>query len=557
MVDHRPQSRTVPTRPYRRRASSPSDWEIPESESEPESSDQGSDQPLGHSRKPERLASPNNQATRTPLRNQSGATPSKTRVRTPVGTPKATAPTLLLRTPASKPRHKPTFPDSDIEEISGSEWTPSKGKAKQVKPKLKHRSIDQKSTVIDLTVSDAETQVHSDASSTGAVRGSFSTLSIESSVTTREENDSSSLAGSPHSGLEDSSSRSSAEPDSEGLPSETESWRASRYSPNHDETFEFDFYANHWDRKRQRVVADNLSLFERFKQRYRNKLADCAEQVYTYFNFKVFQSQLPSIDKIIITWSNQLTATAGEAKYSYGADRSIAQIILSVKVLDTEEKVRLTMAHEMCHLATWIIDRRSGDASHGESFWKWAKRIYKLDKNTKIAEFHDYEMDYLYTWICSHCQNMVGRWRNSIDVKTKPCPKCKTVRLKLNSTPREDDHRVCVRKVPIGSSSSKQARRPKAKTAQSAPVASSPSSSPSKTRKSKAASTAELLVEGVDYVTVFEDPEDDPDVLDLTDAGHTCFVANEVAEDVSLDDLVRQFGNILIMTAPCQRRRRS
>ena len=34
------------------------------------------------------------------------------------------------------------------------------------------------------------------------------------------------------------------------------------------------------------------------------------------------------------------------------------------------ERIRYTLAHEMCHLATWIIDKDLA-SNHDKLFWKW------------------------------------------------------------------------------------------------------------------------------------------------------------------------------------------
>lgn len=45
-------------------------------------------------------------------------------------------------------------------------------------------------------------------------------------------------------------------------------------------------------------------------------------------------------------------------------------IDLAVKVTDTEDKLRQTLAHELCHIAAWVL---SGEIkpSHGRAFKLW------------------------------------------------------------------------------------------------------------------------------------------------------------------------------------------
>lgn len=48
-----------------------------------------------------------------------------------------------------------------------------------------------------------------------------------------------------------------------------------------------------------------------------------------------------------------------------GTTTHITSIDLAIKVTDTEEKLRHTLAHELCHIAAWVL---SGELKppHGE-----------------------------------------------------------------------------------------------------------------------------------------------------------------------------------------------
>jgi hypothetical protein len=45
---------------------------------------------------------------------------------------------------------------------------------------------------------------------------------------------------------------------------------------------------------------------------------------------------------------------------------------LSTKILTTMGRLRNTLAHEMCHVAAWLLEE-DYDAPHGPAFWKWAQ----------------------------------------------------------------------------------------------------------------------------------------------------------------------------------------
>lgn len=46
---------------------------------------------------------------------------------------------------------------------------------------------------------------------------------------------------------------------------------------------------------------------------------------------------------------------------------------LSVKVLDSYSKLRRTLAHELCHVAAWLLDH-TAKPPHGAVFKKWGTR---------------------------------------------------------------------------------------------------------------------------------------------------------------------------------------
>lgn len=43
-------------------------------------------------------------------------------------------------------------------------------------------------------------------------------------------------------------------------------------------------------------------------------------------------------------------------------------------MVDSVERLRSTLAHEMCHVAAWSLDREF-HPHHGAAFWRWAGKI--------------------------------------------------------------------------------------------------------------------------------------------------------------------------------------
>ncbi|GJE87890.1 hypothetical protein PsYK624_039740 [Phanerochaete sordida] len=94
-----------------------------------------------------------------------------------------------------------------------------------------------------------------------------------------------------------------------------------------------------------------------------------AEQLFKELNASVFKGGLPEATPL--KWSVRLLTTAGRAKWRKSRDGTqTTEIELATKILDSDDRIRNTLSHEMCHLACWIID---GDPKegHGRAFKSW------------------------------------------------------------------------------------------------------------------------------------------------------------------------------------------
>ncbi|CAH1381053.1 unnamed protein product, partial [Tenebrio molitor] len=102
-----------------------------------------------------------------------------------------------------------------------------------------------------------------------------------------------------------------------------------------------------------------------------------------------------------LEWSARLKSTAGCCYYGRritrrtGATERTARIVLSTKVLDSADRLRDTLIHEMCHAATWFVNH-VGDG-HG-SFWRaWAGRAMDVfPELPPISVCHQYVIDTKY-----------------------------------------------------------------------------------------------------------------------------------------------------------------
>ena len=161
----------------------------------------------------------------------------------------------------------------------------------------------------------------------------------------------------------------------------------------------------------------------------RRELRELTLPLYLEYNTKVFGDQLPM--DLSVTWSAKLQRTAGQCllKGNGGFDRS-ASIELSEKVLDSEERLRKTLAHEMCHAGAWLIDGMR-KPPHGGAFRKWADKFERQIKGMKVTTCHSYDIFYKFRYGCVNltdplilCGYELGRQSKSVDLKTSRCPRC-------------------------------------------------------------------------------------------------------------------------------------
>ncbi|KAL7409697.1 SprT-like family-domain-containing protein [Mrakia frigida] len=114
-----------------------------------------------------------------------------------------------------------------------------------------------------------------------------------------------------------------------------------------------------------------------------------------------------------VVWTGKLRTTAGMSRWSRkkcsAAENGdgcgyehFCRIELSAKVLDTDEKILSTTAHELCHLATWIFDGKDA-APHGKEFKAWAMKINRFRPDIVVTTRHDYEITHKFTWKCAGC----------------------------------------------------------------------------------------------------------------------------------------------------------
>lgn len=82
---------------------------------------------------------------------------------------------------------------------------------------------------------------------------------------------------------------------------------------------------------------------------------------------------------IKLHWSKTLNKTAGQASYKRsvngnGTNSYTGRIELATKVVDDENRLLNTLAHEFCHLATFAISKQT-KKPHGPEFQRWGRIV--------------------------------------------------------------------------------------------------------------------------------------------------------------------------------------
>ncbi|KAG1894886.1 uncharacterized protein F5891DRAFT_1281438 [Suillus fuscotomentosus] len=145
--------------------------------------------------------------------------------------------------------------------------------------------------------------------------------------------------------------------------------------------------------------------------------------------------------------STRLLTTAGRAKWHKSRDGvQTTEIELAAKILDCDggevfvsastvslicvllERIRNTLSHEMCHLASWVINGNPKEG-HGQIFKAWADKVMIKRPEIEITTRHNYEISYPFEWKCEKCSKIYGRYSKSIRPDECVCGVCKVGKL--------------------------------------------------------------------------------------------------------------------------------
>jgi predicted SprT family Zn-dependent metalloprotease len=155
---------------------------------------------------------------------------------------------------------------------------------------------------------------------------------------------------------------------------------------------------------------------------------------------------------IKLIWSKTLKTTAGRANWRREAIRTKTSslppstsleirhhcsIELAEKVIDDEERLYNVLAHEFCHLTTFMISEVRNNP-HGAEFKAWGRKASEAfkGKGVQVTTKHSYQIEYKYVWECVACGYEFKRHSKSIDTARHSCGRCKGKLAQTKPTPR-------------------------------------------------------------------------------------------------------------------------
>ncbi|RAL03757.1 uncharacterized protein BO80DRAFT_500073 [Aspergillus ibericus CBS 121593] len=198
----------------------------------------------------------------------------------------------------------------------------------------------------------------------------------------------------------------------------------------------------------RKAEADKRKAEKARKQEFLEKRHAMAEEFLKVLDDTVTGGQIHRLTEatggVPIIWKTFRT-TAGRATWHYGKvepGKHCAMIELSSQIIDAEDRVIKTLAHEFCHLANYMISGVTNNP-HGKSFYNWAHKVEKALKDhpiygqhIEITSRHTYEIDYKYVWRCVDCSYDYGRHSKSLDTQKARCGACRGRLQQIKPKPR-------------------------------------------------------------------------------------------------------------------------
>ncbi|WOO78377.1 HMG box-containing protein [Vanrija pseudolonga] len=168
------------------------------------------------------------------------------------------------------------------------------------------------------------------------------------------------------------------------------------------------------------------------KRAWEVQRAQIAQDVFDDLDAAVFEGRLGAGGaNAKLEWGSRILRSAGNARMSRsrvnGETVTSYKITLADKVLTEEGQIRSTVAHEMCHLACWVISNEFKNP-HGRIFKSWGRKVERARRDITVDTKHNYTIAYKYEWQCSEptCGKIYGRHSKSIDESRHRCSLCRS-----------------------------------------------------------------------------------------------------------------------------------
>ncbi|KAI9844457.1 MAG: hypothetical protein M1837_005539 [Sclerophora amabilis] len=214
---------------------------------------------------------------------------------------------------------------------------------------------------------------------------------------------------------------------------------------------------------RKSPVKKKDRMAQEMKKAFNQTKHQVAESFLKELDEKVTGSQVTALAAsaggIQLVWSKKLNTTAGRANWRREAIRQHsgveniapttiyrhrATIELAEKVIDNEDRLINVIAHEYCHLATFMISGVK-DNPHGKQFKEWARKCSLAfhHRNIHVTTKHSYTISYKYIWACTACGIEYKRHSRSINPARHTCGACKATLIQTQPTPRNTNTHTC------------------------------------------------------------------------------------------------------------------
>ncbi|XP_065207217.1 germ cell nuclear acidic protein-like [Planococcus citri] len=168
---------------------------------------------------------------------------------------------------------------------------------------------------------------------------------------------------------------------------------------------------------------------EQFRKSFKKMKEQLVKKLFVLFNKEVFDNQLP--EDLKIEWNARMRSSSGlcynkRIKTIIGPNKEclrVSRIALSTKIIESPERLRDTLIHELCHAATWIIDNKAD--GHGPCWKSWAqKAMRRFPELPPIKRCHDYSIQTKFKYKCVQCGYTIGRHSKSLNLERKRCGYC-------------------------------------------------------------------------------------------------------------------------------------